>query len=107
MSRGKRKEESKRDLRSLIPDCVCQSESIDEFKVADKVFWAYRKLAALAEVMDNYTPSGERGAFGGEKYEHLEYPDKINGLGDILMGIAAELAWLHDKIGSCGDKLGR
>ncbi len=69
-----------------------QVDPLDSRDVSDKIFWAYRKIIALAELMQGFnTDNGSQDSFGiAGRYAHLEYP--------ILMGIGSELAWLHDKM---------
>jgi hypothetical protein len=97
-----KKAKAARDLRDLVEDCTCSSAK--HIDVADRLFWSYTKLAAIAELMEGYRSNGRRVAFGGEKYRDLEFPEKMAGLAEVLIGVAAELALLHRHVDGAPSK---
>ena len=71
-----------------------------KWRVTDTLLDAYRKLSSLAEAMERWDSSlGQRCTFNSdEKFARLKYPDPMHGFGDILMGIAGDLALLYERI---------
>lgn len=107
---GQKDKKPRGHLQFPVEECACGNGPLTAMNVRDKVFWTYRKLTALAELMEDHSSGGRRGPYGGfansKRYAGIEYPDMVNGLGEVLMGVAAELAWLHHMMETHGLKDG-
>lgn len=86
------------DVRRLAESCTCEIQTLEQTDAWGRLTSATRRLVAIGELLRTYTGEEPLESFPGERFKHLNYPNRFEGLGEIVLSVAAELAWLADRV---------